>query len=352
MIDKQRKAYAAGIAAAMLGVLILAEPQAASRGFASGTALCLERLLPALFPFMVVCELLAEAPLPGRALLPVQKLLGLETPEAVRAVLLAWLGGYAVSARLANSVWEKSPQDAHRVLLLGCCSGPGFVIGSVGGLMLRNVSLGLLLYGLQLAANLFAVACCVPFMPRNAGPHRMQDSQATKSFAGLPGAIAGAVSSSLSVCGCVVFFRLVGAVLCAAIPLPQSLISAVMEVSSGCADFAALGGRAALYGCCLCLSLPGLSVWSQMQMLAGRAFCPKLLLLSRGLHLIFLQVLIRLLVSVLPGKMAVYSSLPARTVPMLRLPPDAAILGVCFLCAALYKLRQNLYNDNWYNLQK
>ena len=85
----------------------------------------------------------------------------------------------------------------------------------------------------------------------------------------MPQAISSAVTSSLSVCGCVVFFRIVGAVLLAVLPLPPTAVSAALEVSAGCADFAALGGAAALYGCCACLSVLGVSVWAQLRLFAG-----------------------------------------------------------------------------------
>ena len=172
----------------------------------------------------------------------------------------------------------------------------------------------------------------------------MQASAHTAQQVSISTAITSAVTSSLSVCGCVVFFRLVGAVLGAVIPLPSVLVSAALEVSAGCADFAVLGGQAALYGCCAVLSLLGVSVWAQMQLFAGAAFCPQVLLASRLLHLVFLQGILRFCVRFLPGDVGVCSTLSARIVPLLHLPPDAAAAGFVFLCAALYKAWQNLYN--------
>ena len=153
------------------------------------------------------------------------------------------------------------------------------------------------------------------------------------------------MTSSLSVCGCVVFFRLAGAVLCRVLPLPAAVVSAVLEISAGCADLAALGGQAALYGCCGVLSLLGVSVWAQIQLFAGAAFCPRVLFVSRCLHFVLLQIAVRLCVQALPGAAAVCSTLSARVVPLWRMPTDAAVWGVIFLAAALYKLRQSLYNE-------
>ena len=132
----------------------------------------------------------------------------------------------------------------------------------------------------------------------------------------MPQAISSAVTSSLSVCGCVVFFRIVGAVLLAVLPLPPTAVSAALEVSAGCADFAALGGAAALYGCCACLSVLGVSVWAQLRLFAGAAYRPRLLVFSRAVHLVLLQLLVRVCAQLLPGSVTACSTLAARVLPV------------------------------------
>ena len=347
-------------AAAVFGALVLAAPQAAAAGFASGTALCLQSVLPALFPFFVVCELLTTAPPPRFLLRPLQKVLGFQSAEAAQAVVLSWVGGYAVCARLAGQLYGAgriSRRDAALLQVLGCCSGPGFVVGCVGGLLLDNVRLGVLLYAAQIGANLGAG--CALFMAVSVGAvgenlsmtqnvsdngKALSPSPLAEGGKGLPAAISSAVTSSLSVCGCVVFFRVAGAVLRAVLPVPAAVVGMALEVSAGCADWAALGGRAALYGCCACLSVLGVSVWAQMQLFAGAAFCPRTLLCSRAVHFVLLQGIMHLCVRLLPGAVTACSTLSPRVVPLVRLPPDAALAGFAFLCAALYKARQNLYN--------
>ena len=380
-------------AALAFGVLVLAVPEAAARGFAGGTALCLQSVLPALFPFFVVCELLTAAPPPAALLLPMQRVLGLASAETARALLLSWVGGYAVCARLAGQLYGAgriTRRDAALLQVLGCCSGPGFVIGCVGGALLGNVRLCVVLYAAQIGANLGAGAVCqllshivganivrpsswrgcafperpltsetarvrTMFAPTDCtrevsgrskvlSPTRCGGSHLAEGAKGLPQAISSAVTSSLSVCGCVVFFRIVGAVLLAVLPLPPTAVSAALEVSAGCADFAALGGAAALYGCCACLSVLGVSVWAQLRLFAGAAYRPRLLVFSRAVHLVLLQLLVRVCAQLLPGSVTACSTLAARVLPVFRLPPDAAAAGFVFLCAALYKARQSIYN--------
>lgn len=389
---KNRQGLAAAAALAF-GVVVLAVPEAATRGFAGGTALCLQSVLPALFPFFVVCELLTAAPPLAVLLRPMQRVLGLESAETARALLLSWVGGYAVCARLAGQLYGAgriTRRDAALLQVLGCCSGPGFVIGCVGGALLGNVRLGVVLYAAQIGANLGAGAVCqllshivganivrpsswrgcafperpltsetarvrTMFAPTDCtrevsgrskvlSPTRCGGSHLAEGAKGLPQAISSAVTSSLSVCGCVVFFRIVGAVLLAVLPLPPTAVSAALEVSAGCADFAALGGAAALYGCCACLSVLGVSVWAQLRLFAGAAYRPRLLVFSRAVHLVLLQLLVRVCAQLLPGSVTACSTLAARVLPVFRLPPDAAAAGFVFLCAALYKARQSIYN--------
>lgn len=343
----QLGAFAAVLA---LGALLLASPQRAAEGFGYGVQLCLHRVLPALFPFFVVCDLLASSPAAAwlsAPLRPVLRRCGFPEPCAPLALTLSWLGGYAACAATLASLrrsGQLSGQSARRLLLVGFCAGPGFVVGSLGGLMLGSVRLGVLLYGLQLAANLLSAACLLPW--QKAAAEREPVQAPTKGM-DLSAAISGAVDSALQVCGCTVFFCAVNAVLCAWLPggvLAGQLLGAMLEVSAGCAAFTALGGHAALYGVCFCLSVAGLSVFCQVRALFGPDAPLALLALSRLLHALWLQLLVRVCARWMPGVLPAYSSLPARVIGMSRLPPDAAILCFIFLCCTLYKLGQTFYN--------
>ena len=229
---------------------------------------------------------------------------------------------------------ELPPRDAAFLLLLGCCSGPGFVVGCIGGQLFGSVALGLLLYGLQLAANLAAAACLVPFLPKQELPAEQGSSQ-QKSVT-FPQAISNAVQSSLTVCGCAVFCRVVGSVLGQGMPDgARPYLNAALEISAGCADFAAAGSVA---GVCLCLSLLGASVLAQLAALLQGAVPLGLLLAARVLHFMFLQGLLHLCIPLVPGQAAVFTSLAPQVVVMKRTAWDTALAIAFFLCAALYQL--------------
>lgn len=319
-----------------LAALFLAHPDTAAAGFEQGVRLCMHTLLPALFPFFVACGLLTSA-------------VGRKGGFAA-ALLLSWLGGYAVCAGLVRDLriqGKLSPFRANILLLLGCCSGPGFVVGSIGGQLLGSVPMGLLLYGAQLVANLACAALLWPLAKRWSIDRPLPAPAKTPAPQGLPQAIAQAVDSSLCVCGTVVFFRMVQTTLTASLVLPSSaapFLSAFWEISSGCADFARLGGSATLYGLCLCLSGLSVSVFVQLQSLLEGTADLRLLALSRALHLPLLLLLVKFLAPRLPGETAVFSSLAPRVVTMNRTAPDTAFVVFLFLCAVLYKTRKKNYN--------
>nr|WP_317402584.1 hypothetical protein [uncultured Gemmiger sp.] len=321
----------------LLGML-LANPAATAEGFEQGLMLCTHTLLPALFPFFVVCGFVTVN--------------SSQKSGFVTALLLSWLGGYAVCAGLVRNLAAQkklSPRRAQLLLLLGCCSGPGFVIGSVGGQLLGSVRVGCVLYGAQLAANLAAVMLLWPLSRR--APVQLREPAETGSSdtrtQASTGMIGNAVDSCLYVCGTVIFFRIVQTVLLRTVPVPEQFvpwISAGLEISSGCADFAQLGGQDALRGLCLCLSVLGLSVFLQVCSLVGTADFLGMLVLERALHIPLMQVIVYTAMRFLPGESTVFYSMAPRVLVMNRMAPDAAFAVFLFFCAVLYKVHKKIYN--------
>ena len=189
-------------------ILFLKEPVLAAEGFANGLRLCTSTVLPALFPFFVLTDLLLTCPLRNRIFRPAARLLGLENEIAIPVLVLSWVGGYAVCAKMVGNLRKNrllNARDAALVVLLGCCSSPGFVIGCVGGLLMGNVRLGILFFWLQLAANLAAAALCIGLLPRKTAQSVSPKATVPESVS-FSNAIGNAVGSCLQVCGCVLFF--------------------------------------------------------------------------------------------------------------------------------------------------
>jgi spore maturation protein SpmB len=340
---------------AFLGWLFLAYPAAAAEGFAYGLSLCVSSLLPALFPFFVLTNLLLNAPgsvLLGKVLRPVTKFCSIPEQIAPLVLLLSWLGGYTVCAQCLacyRSRHQLCARSATLLSILGCCSSPGFVIAYAGRVLLGSVRIGVLLYGLQIAANFLSAACIIPFLHCFSvlPEENLKDSENFTFTCSLPQAIQQAATSCIGISSCVLFFSTLSAAFCTLLPAPlwiQAGQRGVLEISSGCAAFGNLSGGAALYGIAFCLSALGLSVFFQIQLLSQNHFSLWPLVISRGLHLFWMQVLLRLFLHFFPSVASVYSSLAPRLIVMPRFAPDCAILVFSAACLTLYKVRKSLYN--------
>ena len=139
---------------------VFLRPGAAAGGVLRGLSVCYETVIPALFPFLVLSRLLLEsraASALGLLLRPYTRLLGLHSTKAPAAMLCGVLGGFAGGAKAVDVLYRTGELTAAEAALLLVCtigSGPGFVVSSVGALMLGSAGAGWLLLGAQLGASL------------------------------------------------------------------------------------------------------------------------------------------------------------------------------------------------------
>ena len=72
----------------------------------------------------------ADLPITESYFRPAARLFGLENEIAIPVLVLSWVGGYAVCAKVVGDLRKNrllNARDAALVVLLGCCSSPGFV---------------------------------------------------------------------------------------------------------------------------------------------------------------------------------------------------------------------------------
>lgn len=352
-----RRAY--GMLALGLLALLLARPGESIRGIEEGLRCCAGQIIPALFPFFVVTNLIASGPaaqLLGRVLRPVARLLGFEGDGAATALLLGWLGGFAVAAGCIGQLYrarQLTKPEAECLLASAVGSGPAFVINTVGLLMLGSHRAGVLLLSALLLANLCCGLLLRPALrrQRSGTPARAGGEAESKAGeqadtgprpatrqTGLVAAVGRAVDSTLTVCGFVLFFRFLCVVLAGLLPQggPAAFaVSALLEVTSGCAAAAALGaGR--VYACCAALSVQSLSVLLQVRALLPAELSMRPLLRCRVVHLPLSLLFLRLGLRLWPDASAALSTLAPRVLARSRMPLDAALL-LFFLCCAVLR---------------
>ena len=131
--------------------LLLAFPKDIRNGGSNGAFLCIQVLIPSLFPFMILSDFLVRSGLTLR----IPKLFGkisellFKLPKETFAVfLLSLIGGYPVGARGIKALFEKghiNESEAKRMALFLIGAGPGFLLTFIGSVMLRDIKAGYIL---------------------------------------------------------------------------------------------------------------------------------------------------------------------------------------------------------------
>lgn len=220
--------------AAAAFLLLALRPAAAAAAAREGLETCLRSVIPSLFPFFVLTNLLMAFPLPARLLAllgePYERLFRL--PRAtLGAFLMGLLGGYPVGAAAAAECCRRgicTREEAERLLICGDNCSPGFIFAVVGGAVFRDKGFALLLLLLQwgisiLIGTAMGGKCPPPGELKAASP-----SIAASPVSALISALKNGGRAILTVCACVVFFG----VFCAFLP-KNALLRGLVELTGG-----------------------------------------------------------------------------------------------------------------------
>lgn len=132
--------------------VIISSPLVFTNGTIEGLKLFVFSVLPGLFPFMLLTKLLTEL---GVIFKFSQKLDKFSykvfgTPGvSMYAFLMSILSGYPIGAKIISDLYKKeliSEKDAQKMSIFCTTSGPIFVIGTVGSIMLKSYLLGVIIY--------------------------------------------------------------------------------------------------------------------------------------------------------------------------------------------------------------
>lgn len=260
-------------------LLILKNAETAVEYMHRGLLLCSRTVIPSLFPFMILSELIVSGGLGGRLLkiltFPLRRLLGVSTAGG-RAILLGILCGFPIGARCAVRSLERgeiSPAEAERVISLSCVPSSAFLISAVGVSLWGNRRFGLALYATVLASTL--ITGILFRLPNRRIPSQVSAPPAPPPTLSGSNLFTEAVRSStwsiLTVCAYVVFFStLVGTLSLSLGRLNLSaditaLLFCLFELSSGVSNASALGNvTSAAVLCAFAAGWSGLSVHCQL----------------------------------------------------------------------------------------
>ena len=279
-------------------LLLLCSSDVAIEYMKKGLILCSGTVIPSLFPFMVISELIVSSGIGvslSRILArPMRIIFGVNETGAT-AFLLGTVCGFPIGAATAASMHDKgiiTKEELEHFLIF--CNNPGsaFVISAVGASLFGNKNVGVLLYASVILSSVAVGAVGRLFLPK----HKKVRLTITPSFRQKPitsritDAIRSSALSMLTVCAYVLFFSaLVGCIgaLLERFSLPRcvrALIFGFFELSSGVN--AASGENEAMMAMTLCalfLGWSGLSVHLQvMSVCSGRGISFKPYLIAKA----------------------------------------------------------------------
>ncbi len=265
-----QKNYVVGGFAVMAMLVLIFDTQTALKGAQDGIALCIQTVIPSLFPFFFISGIVNQSLLgdSGRVLRPLGRLCGIPA-GAEPLLLLGMTGGYPVGAQAVGAAYENGHiQKADAQRMLGFCSnaGPAFIFG-IAGSIFENRWLPWLLWAVLILSSLI-VGMILP--GRSRATCKISEKKALRP-------LEQAMRAMATVCGWVILFRVwilfLSRWILWIIPNEYAiLLSGVLELTNGCVEihkiadpafqFAALAGLLSFGG--LCVGLQTVSVTGKL----------------------------------------------------------------------------------------
>ena len=222
--------------------MLIFDGKTALAGAAEGVTLCLNTLIPSLFPFFLMSILLTST-LAGQAVVPLRPIAAAcGIPKKAEFLLaIGLLGGYPVGAKnvaLLYSSGQLTPSQAARMIVFCNNAGPAFIFGILGS-MFSDPRIPWLLWAVHIASALLVGM----LLPGNAPTGAVE---ACRQKVRVTDALEQAVKVMALVCGWVVLMRMVLAFLDRwllwILPLPVQVATAgILELSNGCIRLSQLG---------------------------------------------------------------------------------------------------------------
>ena len=267
-----RKNFWTGLFAAAGMLLLILDPKTALSGANKGIELLLRTIVPSIFPFLVLSQLIHKSfmGISIPILKPIRKLCGL--PKGAESIfLLGLIGGYPVGAQSIENAYISGTLNEHDAKrLLGFCNnaGPAFIFGMASGLF-SSMKTAWVLWLVHILSAI-AVGALLP-----GKSNKVCKLDNSKTF-GLPLAIEKGVKTMGQICAWVILFRIIIAFACRWFLwiLPKNVEIAIigfLELSNGCCELYAVsqeGLRFVLSS--VILSLGGICVGMQTYSVAKR----------------------------------------------------------------------------------
>ena len=341
-------------------LLLLFRPEEAADAVRSGLLLCVRTVIPSLFPFMVLSELLilcGAGEVAGHIFSgPMKRLFGISGAGSC-SLFLGSVCGFPVGARTAVSMYDKgllSRREVEHLLTFSNNPSSAFLISAVGVTLLSSRALGVVLYGVSLFSAALVGFAGHLLLSRKKERRAVSSPRSYPLYGGaelFTGAVRSAAESVITVCAFVVFFSaLLGTLtpLLGALHLPgavHALLRGAVEMTGGVQAAAALPDPfCAAVLCAVLCGWSGLSVHLQIIAVCGGrgiSFFPYLI--AKLAQAILCGALVALILTLFPSLVSVAGEVNVGTFSFLPLTLPSALtypVDLIFLFALLLSPRR------------
>lgn len=283
--------------------------------------LCQNVIIPSLFPFFVCSGLLIHSGMCetlAKLLQPIMKPFFNVNGAGSAAFILGIISGYPLGAVTACQLYEKSylsKTEAERLLTFCNNSGPLFILGAVGISLYHNPKIGIILYITHIISALL-IGFCFRFYRRNdftapTSALTVEDTPLSQIFSTV---LANSLQSILTVCGTVLFFSVVSALLTDILPLSvnlRNILVGFLEFTSGIQSISqsALPLFEKLVISAAVVGFAGIGVHMQVISIVSRyGLDIKPYILGKSLQAVISALTAFLLLRLFPGEIPVFSA--------------------------------------------
>lgn len=267
--------------AVFLLAYFIKSPALAAESVRGALGICASRLIPSLFPFIVLTGIVSSSGLADAAAevigRPFERLFGISRSAAC-AFLMGAVGGFPVGAIMARGLYDDlkiSRSEAERLICFTNNAGLAFCVGGIGVSLYGSAAVGWQIYLCQLtAAMLIGIVQSIGSEPSEAQPEPIRRRSPGELLGRCSESIAQGGLTMLKICAFAVFFAVIGDALTAALDASLGRFAAALgasfcELTLASRLCAGLGRTASLPMCAFAVGFAGLSVHMQVAAVLG-----------------------------------------------------------------------------------
>lgn len=228
----------------LVAVLIIFPKECINSGL-DGVFLCLDTVIPSLFPFFVCSKIITGLgmlrPL-EKILSPVMRPLFGVSGKGSLPFVMGILSGYPVGASCVADLYargECGKEECEKLLAFCNNSGPLFILGAVGTGMLNSPVLGRYLYLIHIISAIITGLIFKFYKTKTKGMAELPPTPQKDYIKVIVDAFESATENMLSVCGFVVFFCVFGGALRKMGISP--IVHGLFEISGGVREISNMG---------------------------------------------------------------------------------------------------------------